>query len=44
MASGLSLTAETGLDINFPVEMDGFFTKQLTAISVEELQLQVAAV
>ena len=42
MKSGISLAAETGLDTNFPVEMDKFFTKQLTAIEIQP-QLEVAA-
>jgi len=42
MRSGISLVAEDGLDKNFPIEMEGFFTKQLTAITVEKPQLQVA--
>lgn len=34
MASGLSLAAENGLDINFPVDMDRFYTKELQAIEM----------
>jgi len=36
LASGISLTADVGLDANFPVDMDRFFTKQLTAIDVNQ--------
>jgi len=40
MESGLSLASETGLDRNFPVEMDQFFTKQLTAIDLAGIEKQ----
>jgi len=36
LASGISLTADVGLDTNFPVDMERFFTKQLTAIDVHQ--------
>jgi len=36
LASGISLQADTGLDVNFPVDMERFFTKQLTAIDVNQ--------
>jgi hypothetical protein len=34
MQSGVSLAAEGGLDINFPIEMERFFTHELEAIDV----------
>jgi radical SAM superfamily enzyme YgiQ (UPF0313 family) len=35
MKSGICLAAEDGLDINFPVNMDWFFTRQLEAVEIE---------
>lgn len=36
MTSGISLIADGGLDANFPVDMDRFYTRQLQAIEVKE--------
>lgn len=38
MRSGICLVADGGLDKNFPVEMGGFFTQQLTAIDVARVE------
>lgn len=39
MKTGLSLAAEEGLDKNYPIDMELFFTKQLQAIDIgEELE------
>lgn len=44
MASGISLAAEGGLEANFPIDPAIFFTKELSAVTVEEGEEALAAI